>query len=244
MLATRPPTTASLGASAGQESGAPLLSALPPPPRTSPSRPQVVKPNPPALRAKTRAPSRPSQRAARAPEPIGPRGRRRPVSSSGTRVPVAPVTQHPVTVDESVSTLRATPPPRDRLSELLDPRDPAAVRRAGPRAARAAEARAAEARAAGHERRRHARGGRSQEVRAPPRAVGALVAGPASLRRVPAGRAPAIVGRRLITPGSDRGSRPSRRASSLSLNAERKVHRDELFMHRVTPLSPPDWVED
>ena len=100
VLATRPPTTASLGASAGQESGAPLLSALPPPPRTSPSRPQVVKPNPPALRAKTRAPSPPKPKSsqgagARSAHAVA----RRPVSSSGTRVPVAPVTQHPVTVD-------------------------------------------------------------------------------------------------------------------------------------------------
>ena len=108
VLATRPPTTASLGASVGQESGAPLLETLPPPP-TSPSRPQAVRSNPPAARAKTRAPS-PSK-------PKGGQGAgarsghvvavaRHSVSSSGTRAPVAPVIQHPVTLDVA----RVNPP--------------------------------------------------------------------------------------------------------------------------------------
>ena len=117
VLATRPPTTASLGASVGQESGAPLLTGLPAPPRTSPSRPQVVKPNPPALRAKTRAPSPPKPKSsqgagARSAHAVA----RHPVSSSGTRVPVAPVTQHPVTVDVvRINTPSYSPPARSTV---------------------------------------------------------------------------------------------------------------------------------
>jgi hyaluronan synthase len=107
VLATRPPTTASLGASVGQESGAPLLTGLPAPPRTSPSRPQVAKPNPPAPRAKARPASQPKPRSsqrtgARSAHAVA----RHPVSSSGTRAPVAPVTQHPVAVD----VVRVSPP--------------------------------------------------------------------------------------------------------------------------------------
>lgn len=117
VLATRPSTTTSLGASVGQESGAPLLTGLPAPPPTSPSRPQVVKPNPPTLKARTRAASPPKPKGGQG---AGARSghvvARHPVSSTGTRVPVAPVIQHPVTVDVvRVNTPSYSPPARSTV---------------------------------------------------------------------------------------------------------------------------------
>jgi len=117
VLATRPSTTTSLGASVGQESGAPLLTGLPAPPPTAPSRPQVVKRNPPAVKAKTRAASPPKPKGGRGAEArSGHVVARHSVSSTGTRVPVAPITQHPVTVDVvRINTPSYSPPARSTV---------------------------------------------------------------------------------------------------------------------------------
>jgi hyaluronan synthase len=107
VLATRPSTTTSLGASVGQESGAPLLTGLPAPPPTAPSKPQVVKRNPPAVKAKTRAASPPKPKGSQgAGARSGHAVARHAGSSSRARAPVGPITQHPVTVD----VVRVSPP--------------------------------------------------------------------------------------------------------------------------------------
>ena len=101
VIATRPPTTASLGASVGQESARPLVLALPATPRRSPSRPEAVRVRPPALTAKRAAAASPPKpkvgqgAGARSDHSVA----RPPVSSAGRQVRVAPISQHSVTVD-------------------------------------------------------------------------------------------------------------------------------------------------
>jgi hyaluronan synthase len=101
VIVTRPPTTAPLSASAGQESARPLVPASPATPRRLPSRPEAVEVRPLALTAKRAV-------AASAPKPKVGQGAgarsdrsvaRQPVSSSGTRGRVAPTSPRPVTVD-------------------------------------------------------------------------------------------------------------------------------------------------
>ena len=95
VIATRPPTTASLGASVGQGSVPPLVPAAVGPPPISPSGPHVVRPNRPAQTAKTPAASAPKLKRGQ-----GAGGRsdhavaRHPVSNFRTRVQVAPISRH------------------------------------------------------------------------------------------------------------------------------------------------------
>jgi hyaluronan synthase len=99
VIATRPATTASLGASVGRASEPPPVPASPAASRRSSSRPHVVKPSRPAPKARIHAAFAPKLKGgqgtgARSDHSVA----RHPLSNSGTRVRVAPIRQHAVSV--------------------------------------------------------------------------------------------------------------------------------------------------